>query len=110
MLTTLITDNHACIKSVILYISILLCTKLLEANAIAVKVQQTIKTVALHINASLLSRYFLPLMLNGVIPQENEQKKTGRSTSYNIFIATETEILFVIIRENVKTRFMYKER
>lgn len=86
MQTTLITDNHACIKSVILYIKILLCTKLLEAIAIAAKIPQIIKTVVLHTNANLLSRYFLPIILKGVIPQENEQKNTGRSMSYNIFI------------------------
>lgn len=43
-----------------------------------------IRTVALHINDNLLWWYFFPLMLNGVMPQENEHKKIGLNMSYNM--------------------------
>lgn len=81
MIITLMTDNHACMKSVMLYISIFLFSKLLEANAIAGKMQQTTKTIPFHNNGHLLFLNSGPMMLNGVIPQTNVQKNTGLNMS-----------------------------
>lgn len=73
-------------KSVMLYIIIFFWWKSLAKNAIVDKLLQTVTTIPHHSKDHLLTLNFVSLMLNGVIPQMNEQKNAGLSISYSIFI------------------------